>query len=157
MPILITATLPSCLWSRRIFPSLPSSRLMKFYRDACSALLQLGSQWLIHTEVYSTTRSPLRALFPVHFPKHLHWSTGPGCDFVKYKLAPASRSPSSLFHIKPHKEIVPYRTYIGFTGKRNTVRADRLTIMKSSVGHFLEPQRERRTTQHPDLSVWKLT
>ena len=41
-----TATLLSCLWSRRIFPSLPGSRLMIFYRDASSALLQLVNQWL---------------------------------------------------------------------------------------------------------------
>ena len=36
-----TATLPSYMWSRRIFLSLPGSRLTFFYRDACSALLQL--------------------------------------------------------------------------------------------------------------------
>ena len=34
--------LPFCLWSRRIFPSLPGSRLLtSFYRDASSVLLQL--------------------------------------------------------------------------------------------------------------------
>ena len=36
-----TSSLPSCLWSLRIFPSLPGSRLTIFYRDASSALLQL--------------------------------------------------------------------------------------------------------------------
>ena len=36
-----TSSLPSCLWSQRIFPSLPGSRLTIFYRDASSALLQL--------------------------------------------------------------------------------------------------------------------
>ena len=41
-----TSSLPSCLWSLRIFPSLPGSRLTIFYRDASSALLQLGNQWL---------------------------------------------------------------------------------------------------------------
>ena len=40
---------PSCLWSQRIFPSLPGSRLTIFYRDASSALLQLVSQWLNFT------------------------------------------------------------------------------------------------------------
>ena len=39
-------TLSSCLWSLRIFPSLPGSRLTIFYRDASSALLQLVNQWL---------------------------------------------------------------------------------------------------------------
>ena len=43
-----TSLLPSCLWSQRIFPSLPGSRLTIFYRDASSALLdlQLVNQWL---------------------------------------------------------------------------------------------------------------
>ena len=41
-----TSSLPSCLWSQRIFPSLPGSRLTMFYRDASSALLQLVNQWL---------------------------------------------------------------------------------------------------------------
>ena len=36
-----TSSLPSCLWSQRIFPSLPGSRLTFFYRDASSALLQV--------------------------------------------------------------------------------------------------------------------
>ena len=44
-----TSSLPSCLWSLRIFPSLPGSRLTIFYRDACSALLQLVNQWLNFT------------------------------------------------------------------------------------------------------------
>ena len=42
-----TSSLPSCLWSQRIFPSLPGSRLTIFYRDASSALLQLINQWFI--------------------------------------------------------------------------------------------------------------
>ena len=41
-----TSSLPSCLWSLTIFPSLPGSRLTIFYRDASSALLQLVNQWL---------------------------------------------------------------------------------------------------------------
>ena len=41
-----TSSLPSCLWSLRIFPSLPGSRLTIFYHDASSALLQLVNQWL---------------------------------------------------------------------------------------------------------------
>ena len=41
-----TSSLPSCLCSQRIFPSLPGSRLTIFYRDASSALLQLVNQWL---------------------------------------------------------------------------------------------------------------
>ena len=40
-----TSSLPSCLWSLRIFSSLPGSRLTIFYRDASSALLQLVNQW----------------------------------------------------------------------------------------------------------------
>ena len=44
-----TTSLPSCLWSQRIFPSLPGSRLTIFYRDASSALLQLVNQWLNFT------------------------------------------------------------------------------------------------------------
>ena len=45
-----TSSLPSCLWSQRIFPSLPGSRLtIFFYRDASSALLQLVNRWLNFT------------------------------------------------------------------------------------------------------------
>ena len=44
-----TSSLPSCLWSLRIFPSPPGSRLTNFYRDASSALLQLVNQWLNFT------------------------------------------------------------------------------------------------------------
>ena len=44
-----TSSLPSCLWSQRIFPSLSGSRLTIFYRDASSALLQLVNQWLNFT------------------------------------------------------------------------------------------------------------
>ena len=44
-----TSSLPSCLWSQRIFPSLPGSRLTIFYRDASSALLRLVNQWLNFT------------------------------------------------------------------------------------------------------------
>ena len=44
-----TSSLPSRLWSQRIFPSLPGSRLTIFYRDASSALLQLVNQWLNFT------------------------------------------------------------------------------------------------------------
>ena len=43
------SSLPSCLWSQRIFPSLPGSCLTIFYRDASSALLQLVNQWLDFT------------------------------------------------------------------------------------------------------------
>ena len=53
-----TSSLPSCLWSIRIFTSLPGSRLTLFYRDASSALLQLVNQWLNFT--YSRPRFPLR-------------------------------------------------------------------------------------------------
>ena len=48
LPIRPTATLPYCLWSLRIFPSLPVSRLTNLYRDS-SALLQLINQWLNFT------------------------------------------------------------------------------------------------------------
>ena len=43
------------LWSLRIFPSLPGSRLTIFYRDASSALLQLVNQWLNFT--YSSSHA----------------------------------------------------------------------------------------------------
>ena len=46
-----TSSLPFCLWSQRIFPSLPCSRLTFFYRDASSALLQLVNQWLTGGEL----------------------------------------------------------------------------------------------------------
>ena len=42
-------SLPSCLWSQRILPSLPGSRLTIFDRDASSANLQLVNQWLNFT------------------------------------------------------------------------------------------------------------
>ena len=45
----LTSSLPSCLWSLRVFPSLPGSRLTVFYRDASSALLQLVNQWFNFT------------------------------------------------------------------------------------------------------------
>ena len=41
-----TETLPSCLWSLRIFPSLPGSRLTIFLRKVSSALLHLVNPWL---------------------------------------------------------------------------------------------------------------
>ena len=44
-----SSSLPSCLWSLRIFPSLPDSRLTNFYRDVSLALLQLVNQWLNFT------------------------------------------------------------------------------------------------------------
>ena len=44
-----TSSLLSCLWSQRIFPSLPGSRLTTFYRDASLVLLQLVNQWLNST------------------------------------------------------------------------------------------------------------
>ena len=36
-----SSPVPSCLWSLRMFPSLPGSRLTNFYRDASSALIEL--------------------------------------------------------------------------------------------------------------------
>ena len=44
-----TSSLPSCLRSLRIFPSLPGPRLTIFYRDASSALLQLVNHWFNFT------------------------------------------------------------------------------------------------------------
>ena len=41
--------MPSCLWSQRIFPSLPGSRLTIFHRDASSSLLRLANHWLNFT------------------------------------------------------------------------------------------------------------
>ena len=54
-----TSSLPSCLWSQRIFPSLPGSRLTFVYRNASSALLQLVKPMV---ELYLLTfpRFPLR-------------------------------------------------------------------------------------------------
>ena len=53
----LTATLPTCLWTRRILPSFPGSRLMIFfYHDASSALLQLVMLWL-NVEYYLLTFS----------------------------------------------------------------------------------------------------
>ena len=49
------ATLPPCLLSLKIFPSLFGSRLTTFYRDGSSALLQLVNQWLNFT--YSRSRA----------------------------------------------------------------------------------------------------
>ena len=44
-----TSSLPSCLWSQRIFPYVPGSRLTFFYRYASSAFLQLVNRWLHFT------------------------------------------------------------------------------------------------------------
>ena len=49
LPVPPNTTLPSCLWSRRIFPSLPSSRLTIFYCNVSSPFLQLVHQWLDFT------------------------------------------------------------------------------------------------------------
>ena len=49
LPISTTATFPPCLWSLRIFLSLPGSRITIFYRDASSTLLQLVHQRLNFT------------------------------------------------------------------------------------------------------------
>ena len=61
-----TSTLPSCLWSQRIFPSLPGSCLMNFCRDASSALLQLVNQWLNYTysccHAFSDTETKIQYL-----------------------------------------------------------------------------------------------
>ena len=54
-----TSSLPSCLWSQRIFPSLPDHALHFFYRDASSALLQLVNQWL-NFYLLTFPRFPLR-------------------------------------------------------------------------------------------------
>ena len=61
-----TSSLPSCLWSQRIFPSLPGSRLTTFYRDASSALLQLVNQWLNFT----SSRSHAFRCFPLRKKEH---------------------------------------------------------------------------------------
>ena len=47
-----TSSLPSCLWSLRIFPSFPGSRLTIFYRDTSSALLQLVNHSRCHAFRY---------------------------------------------------------------------------------------------------------
>ena len=49
LPVPRTATLTSCLWSLRSFPSLYGSHLTNFYCDASVALLQRISQWLCFT------------------------------------------------------------------------------------------------------------
>ena len=53
-------TLPSCLWSLRIFPSLPCSGLQIFYCDASSALLHLVNRSLNSTYVLTFSRFPLQ-------------------------------------------------------------------------------------------------
>ena len=53
LPIPRTATLPSCLWSLKTFPSLSGSRLINLYRDVSTALLQLVNQWLDFTDSHS--------------------------------------------------------------------------------------------------------
>ena len=59
-------SLPSCLWSQRIFPSLPGPRLtIFFYRDASSALLRLVNQWLnftTHVPTLSVTKERTQIL-----------------------------------------------------------------------------------------------
>ena len=54
-----TSSLPSCLWSLRIYPSLPGPRLTNFYRGASSAILQLVNQWL-DFYLLTSPRFPLR-------------------------------------------------------------------------------------------------
>ena len=65
-----TSSLPSCLWSLRIFPSLPRSRLTIFYRDVSSALLQLVNQWL--NFIYSRSHA-FRCVCV--FSSHLFWTS----------------------------------------------------------------------------------
>ena len=43
------SSLPFWLWSLRVFPFLPGSRLTSFYRDANIAILQLVNKWLNFT------------------------------------------------------------------------------------------------------------
>ena len=57
LPISPSATLPSCLWSRRIFPSLPGPRLTIFYRDASSALVHNSPCQPIVVGVVACSRS----------------------------------------------------------------------------------------------------
>ena len=59
LPIPPTARLQSCLWTLRVFPSLPGSRLMNCYRDASSTFLQLVNKLLIFTWL-TFPRFPLR-------------------------------------------------------------------------------------------------
>ena len=54
-----TSSLPSCLWSLRIFPFLPGSRLTFSYRDASSALLQLVKP-IVEFYLLTFPRFPLR-------------------------------------------------------------------------------------------------
>ena len=60
LPIPPTVTSPSCLWSRRIFPSLPGSRLTIFNRDASSALLQLVNHRMVEFDLLTFSRFPSR-------------------------------------------------------------------------------------------------
>ena len=69
LPIPPTEALPSCLWSRRIVPSLPGSRLKNFYRDTSSALFQLANQWLNLT----CSRSHAFLSFPLRKPEYEFW------------------------------------------------------------------------------------
>ena len=60
------STLPSCLWSPRIFPALPGSRLTNYYRDASLELLQLVNRWL---NFYLLTF----VSFPLRTPEQKSW------------------------------------------------------------------------------------
>ena len=74
LPIPPTVTLPSCQWSRRIFPSLPGSRLMSFYRDAGSALLQLVNCSMVEFHLLALSRFPLLLLVRKALARIKPWS-----------------------------------------------------------------------------------
>ena len=67
LPIPPTATLPSCLWSRRIFPSLPGCRLKDFCRDASSALFFNPSSnndgWILITRFLTLSATEEKSYF----------------------------------------------------------------------------------------------
>ena len=95
LPILPTATLPSCLWSLSVVPSLPASRLTNFHRqESVSSLTtrQITVEFHVLTFSRSHARFPFRkeeettqflfstriklstsALLPI---SHLLWSIG---------------------------------------------------------------------------------
>ena len=58
-----TSSLPSCLWSLRILPSLPGSRLTIFYRDVSPALLQLNQLWRAPRTTMVDPKVSLRCAF----------------------------------------------------------------------------------------------
>ena len=55
-----TSSLPSCLWSQRIFPSLPGSRLTFFFLSRCKFSTLTTRQPMVEFHLLTSPRFPLR-------------------------------------------------------------------------------------------------